>query len=135
MSLLAESEHYRVEHEFEVVTLHDLRHGRFVRIGDFYGDPEAAVIDQQERWVVMIGCGLILYYLHEPFLPYIYDKCNHQWVEMFRDPSDIFWITSVKQVAADVLDFVVDSASSQAGHYSLDTKTFTVHFDHILANE
>lgn len=83
----------------------------------------------------MVGCGLILYYLHEPFLPYAYDKCNHQWVEMFRDPSAIFWITSVKQATVDVLDFVVDPDSEEAGHYSLDTKTLSVHLEHTFTNE
>ncbi len=124
-TFLAESEHYYVASEFEVVTLRDIRKGRFVVIGDFYGDPEAAMIDRLERWVVMVGCGLILYRIQEPFVPYEYDLHNHQWSEMFRSPPDDWWIEFVQQVSDDELEFVADPNGSKAGCYRLDTQSLS----------
>lgn len=123
---LAQSVHYRVEHEFEVVSLQDSRKGRWTVIGDFYGDPDAAIIDQQEQWVVMVGYGLIIYYLREPFLPYKYDLHNNQWVEMFRNPKDIWWIEAVHQVSEDEVKLSVDPNSEQAGHYLLNMQNLSV---------
>ena len=41
-----------------------------VCIGDFYGDVEKVIIAPMEEYCVMAGCGVIVYLLEEPFIPY-----------------------------------------------------------------
>ena len=43
--ILAESEQYRIEAEYESVLLTVKESGRTVCIGDFYGDPAGALLD------------------------------------------------------------------------------------------
>jgi hypothetical protein len=64
--ILAESKYYQVSHEFEAVFLSRKAYSFAIPnseivIGDFYGDPTAAVIDRQERFVITVGYGLIIY--------------------------------------------------------------------------
>ncbi len=124
--VLARSEHYAVSHEFEVVFL-DRPSGPRVVIGDFYGDPIAAVIDCRERWVAAVGCGIILYRLREPFTPYEYDKKTKQWWEALRGPEDVWWIKAVYQVEDDnAVRFVVDRGDKHAGVYQLDVDPLSI---------
>ena len=59
--ILARSENYEISHEFEAVFLCFSTTRPKVLIGDFYGEPAAAVIDEKERFVIMAGDGLIIY--------------------------------------------------------------------------
>jgi len=52
--ILARSEHYTVSHEYETVFL-DHPSGPRVVIGDFYGDPQAAIIDFAEPSTCLYG--------------------------------------------------------------------------------
>jgi hypothetical protein len=104
--LLAASAHYRISASYESVELTG-SDGLAVVIGDFYGDPEVAIIDENERWVAMGGSGLIVYFLDPPFVPYDYETATTQWVEIGRQPPDIAWMTGLRQsgeftVAADL---------------------------------
>ena len=96
MKTLARSENYIVESEFETVFLTDLRNGRKTIIGDFYGDADGAMIDIKERFAIVFGCGVIIYYLREPFEEYRYNTVCEQWKEIFRDGDK--WIISVEQI-------------------------------------
>jgi hypothetical protein len=124
-TVLARSKRYVVSHVFEVVFLREIG-GRELVIGDFYGDPEAAIIDSQERWVVMVGCGIILYRLDGAFFPYEYGLKINQWWEDYRNPPDIWWIDSVEQWSRYHVRFHVDSHSDKAGIYELDVRTLSV---------
>ena len=59
----------------------------------FYGDVEKAIISPEERYCVMVGCGIIVYFLSEPFNPYEYDRKCSQWKEWYKI-GDI-WIQDV----------------------------------------
>lgn len=124
MNLLAESSTYKIESEYETVYL---RHptGQTV-VGDFYGDPAGAVIDHDERWCALVGCGIILYYLKPPFQAYEYGGTTEQWVELYRTPPDILWIEHIKQKDKNELEFVVDPSTEKAGTYRLNTDELTV---------
>ena len=124
-TVLARSKRYVVSHEFEVVFLKE-SDGREIVIGDFYGDPEAAIIDSQERWVIMVGCGIILYRLEGSFLPYEYDVKTNQWWEAYRSPPDTLWIESAEQLSEDRVRFHVDPHSDEAGTYELDVRSLSV---------
>jgi hypothetical protein len=121
--ILAESEHYRVNHELETVYL--LRKTGLPAIskdgviGDFYGDPTAAIIDEKERFVIMAGRGLIIYNLVQPFEPYRYDVQTSQWVEMFREERNCWWVESLTQKEENTFHFTTDPNSDKAGTYEL----------------
>src|SRR4029078_4833828 len=74
---LAESTNYKVTSEYEYVTFHfkNRPSKKPVYLGDFYGDPDCAIISKDEKYVVAGGCGLIIYRLQEPFQEYGSD--NH----------------------------------------------------------
>lgn len=115
--LLARSEHFTVSHEFERVML--TGRGREVIIGDFCGDPQAAVIDWHERWCVTVGCGLIVYFLRDPFAAYEYDRQTDQWSELHRGPDDAWHIEAVYQASEDTVRFVADPVAPESGVYEL----------------
>jgi hypothetical protein len=123
--VLAHSSNYSVSHEYETVWL-TRPDGTTTVIGDFYGDPEAAVIDWKERWCVVVGAGLVLYHLREPFLPYECDQDTQQWWEAHRDRTDLWWIEAVYQVTEKDLRFVVDPYDNNAGVYELDTESMAI---------
>lgn len=123
--ILARSENYTVYHLFETVIL-KRPDGQQVTIGDFYGDPAAAIIDEDEKWVIVVGCGLILYRLQEPFLEYAYGTSTEQWWEMHRYDTDLWWIESVTQLAADRVQFTIAATEAHAGVYQLDLASLAV---------
>lgn len=118
--VLARSENYEISHEFEVVFL-----SRFAKpnsdvvIGDFYGNPAVAIIDEKERFVIMAGCGIIIYNLEEPFQPYQYNLQTAQWKELFRETGNQWWIESIIQTGENAFHFTVDANSNEAGAYEL----------------
>lgn len=58
---LAESRQYRITNEFETVFLEDKINHTRTMIGEFYGDPEGAFIDRNERFAVVYGCSLLVH--------------------------------------------------------------------------
>lgn len=90
--LLAESENYKIVSEYEYVSLIFKNSDREVLIGHFYGDPEGAFVDMNEKYCVMYGCGVIVYFLDEPFEKYRYCTNTKQWVEYGREPQNILWV-------------------------------------------
>ena len=46
----------------------------------------------------MYGCGMIVYYLHQPFEEYHYCTNTKQWVEYGREPQNILWVTDAHQI-------------------------------------
>ena len=116
---LAISMNFTVWHSYESVYVHR-PDGSHVLIGDFYGDPQAAVIDWNEKWVVVVGYGLILYRLREPFSAYGHAKNSEQFWETSNSPPDILWIEAVYQASCSAVRFVVAPPNQGAGLYELD---------------
>lgn len=73
------------------------------------------LIDEKERFVIMVGCGMIIYNLAEPFEPYQYDSQTSQWRELFREAEDYWWIEGVTQQDENTFHFIVDRNSDKAG--------------------
>ena len=57
-------------------------------VGHFYGDPDAAYIDPEERFCITIGCGIIKYNLCEPFEGYMYN-CEPFVMILFAFVTDL----------------------------------------------
>jgi hypothetical protein len=123
--ILAESANYRVYSEFETVFL-ERPGGPAVVIGDFYGDPECAIIDRQERWCIVAGCGLILYRFQKPFREYDCSTVCNQWTELFRERSDVWWISSVTQINDDVVALELSPNEKHAGTWELNVTDMSV---------
>lgn len=96
MKTLCKSEHYLIGIDYEKVLLTIKGTGRKVVIGDFYGDADGGFIDAEEKYAVMFGCGVIVYYLTEPFEEYRYDTVCAQWKEHGRDGDK--WVNAVTPV-------------------------------------
>jgi len=97
--------------------------------GDFYGDPECAIISRGEKYLIMAGCGLIIYYLQEPFEQYLYDKSSTQYFYFFNEPSNIWSINGLRQEDIDSdLDSFRFVAANDDGEfiYKMNAKTFEI---------
>ena len=123
--ILTRSENYRITSEYEVVWLEGIAHKPIV-IGDFYGDPEMAIIDWNERWCIIAGSGLVIYYLKQPFEAYQYNYITEQWDECFRSPNNQWLIETVYQVGDNQVRFVVDTNDKKAGVYELELDNLSV---------
>ena len=96
--ILAESEHFYILGSYEAASLYRKPDSKYVAcVGDFYGDPEDAYIDPEERFCITIGCGIIKYNLCEPFEEYRYDRETPQWIETGRE-GNIEWCDRIDEV-------------------------------------
>lgn len=120
--LLAQSEKYRIYGAYEEAQLEGPSMNSHILVGDFYGHVQCACIDQDERWCITGGNGLVIYQLKDPFEQYIYHHTTEQWTELWRSEED--WYPEViYQVDADVVRLVVDIFSKAKGIYDLNVKT------------
>ncbi len=102
LGTLAQSSRFRVWNEYEATYL---RHptGSDTVIGDFYGDPKCALIDQNEQWCVVGGAGLIVYRLQPPFDTYHYFTDSPQWSELGRSQHDAVSVLGIQQRDEDTV--------------------------------
>lgn len=124
--LLAISENYMITHSHETVYLTSQNKSILaneIEIGDFYGNPEIAIIDENEKWCVSAGCGFIVYYLNEPFSSYSYNKINQQYDEYYRNPPDIWWIIDIKQISPTKILLIKEYGEQYI--FDIQTKKFT----------
>ena len=111
MNLLAESKHYAVYNEYESVILEIKGDNRKIQIGDFYGDPQMAIISEDENVCIMCGCGLIIYYLREPYMEYTYHTQSKQWSEWGRSETEV-WIESIKFVNGKTIEVLTEAGEN-----------------------
>lgn len=107
--------------EYEKVFLKFKKNNRIVCIGDFYGDPQAAVISNDETLCAMVGNGLIIYYLQEPFEEFKYNTSTKQWRELYRESGKEWWIEDIKVIDDSIILFNVEEVDTQnGGKYKLN---------------
>jgi len=113
------------------VTLHFKNAGsnHSVAIGDFYGEPECAIISKDEKYVVLAGCGLIIYRLEKPFSEYLGDNSINQYSEFFRYPPNVIWISELRQSSNDLdwrhFQFTGESDEGKFS-YKMNADTFEI---------
>ena len=93
--ILARSKNFIITHECETAYLIRLKDNHKIMVGEFYGDPSCAFISEDEKYCIIGGYGFILYYIHEPFIPYDNNKKTDQWSEFYRDKYNELWIDSI----------------------------------------
>ena len=92
---LARSADYVVHHEYECATV-TAADGWRQELGQFYGDPAAALIDGDEQWCAVAGEGLVICRLGPAF---------GQCVEYFRQPDEVRWIMALRQTGPFALEW------------------------------
>lgn len=118
--VLAASNNYVVVKTDEEVRLIFKNQSRpSIVIGDFYGDAEAAVIDVNQKFVATVGCGLIVYFLEEPFTEYQYDTKTLQWVEYGREKEQTLWLRNVRQLSPDTIEALDDQGRKHRFAFSV----------------
>jgi len=109
MKILAESASYQVLSEYEDVFLKFKETSKLVKVGDFYGDPEVAVISEEETFCAIGGCGVIVYFIREPFEEYTYCTKTLQWREWNRtDNEGILWVTDLACIDEHRIEIIAE---------------------------
>ena len=120
--ILFENEHYKIISEYEVVTLVNKVNENHTIIGDFYGDPAAAIISDDCKFCVVVGCGVIIYYIMPPFADYSYKTKNTQWLEFMRD-GDLWFDSVIQTDSAHILVCGENDLTLQINVYSGELET------------
>ena len=111
--ILAESKNYYILRDYEEAELYRKPDSKYVAsVGDFYGDPEDAYIDPEERFCVMVGCGIIKYNLCEPFEGYMYNRNTSQWIETGRE-GDIEWCDRIDEVTEEYIAVTLEGGDKK----------------------
>jgi hypothetical protein len=119
-NVLARSENFMVGYEYENAYLVSDRlahRGGAVYLGDFYGDPYVALIDKEEKWCAVGGCGLVVYRIEEPFPNVDKHRPSTQWAFIeHRQPDreslkqgtleQDLWVDSLAQVGPSDLEII-----------------------------
>lgn len=106
MNLLASSDNYELMNEYESVYLFDKNtKKKGLLVADFYGDPTDAIISIDEKYCVVVGCGVVVYFLNKPYEQYEYSVNTEQWKEWGRsNRKKLIWVDSVKQKTERVIE-------------------------------
>ena len=117
--ILAESANYYIRREDEDASIYSKPDSRLIAcVGDFYGDPEDAYIDPEERFCITVGCGIIKYMLQEPYEGYMYDKDTTQWIEAGRK-GDIEWCDRIEEVTDSYIEVSLEGENGR--RFSIET--------------
>lgn len=109
MKTISESENYLIMSEYESVFLKIKKTSQMVCIGDFYGDVETALISKDEKYCVMCGAGVIIFYLNEPFDEYEYDTSSKQWKNWGRNCSNgTIWVKDIVQLDSEHIEIFIE---------------------------
>lgn len=80
--ILSESEHYKIYHEYKLAYIENKSDGRILAETDFYGDPQGAYIDSDERFAVIYGCGIYVYsFVWKKAYEFGFGKGSEIWAE------------------------------------------------------
>ncbi|MCQ2483685.1 MAG: hypothetical protein MJ153_09390 [Clostridia bacterium] len=113
--LLAESTNYYLIACYETVSLYRKSDDKkLCCVGHFYGDPEAALIDTNEKFCISVGCGYIVYRIREPYENYDYVMESDQWFEGGSHPDNTEWIIGAEQTGDNEVMLIRDDGSRRA---------------------
>ncbi|SFC03071.1 hypothetical protein [Ruminococcus albus] len=95
--LLAESPNFEIRGCYERAVLVDKAAGTKSPICEMYGDPEGALIDNDERFAVVYGCGAVVCYTADGAVREISSE----------------WIDSARQISAEEIELVYEDGSRE----------------------
>jgi hypothetical protein len=62
---------------------------------------------------VIGGCGLVIYFLEEPFENFECGKISDQYQEIGRAAPDPLWVKSIKQVGVSEIQITLESGETR----------------------
>lgn len=100
MKIMAESDKFVVWNEYEKVFLKRKETSQIILIGEFYGDPDVALISADETYCAVGGEGLIIYYLTPPFEEFSTGrKGTKQWKTWGRNTKEeTMWVSDITPI-------------------------------------
>ena len=100
MKQMAESNNYLILNEYEKAFLQLKDNSQLILIGEFYGDPDVAIISDDENFCAVGGEGVIIYYLRDPYEEFSTDyKSSEQWKILGREAGkEPMWVKEIKQI-------------------------------------
>jgi hypothetical protein len=119
---LARSAHYQIVHEYETVWL-TREEGPRRLVGDFYGDPNVAIIDSDEKWCAIGGSGLIVYFFEEPFDEYKYDQQSAQYFEVGRKEDGSWPVKTIQQTGPLEIQVLLETGIAHSITFQRTTKS------------
>lgn len=109
MNILTSNDNYKIANEYESVYLINKNTNSKILIADFYGNPASAIISLDEKYCAIVGCGLVVYFLKEPYQEYEYNLNTNQWKEWGRNNTEnLIWIDSVKQKNISTIEIEIE---------------------------
>lgn len=128
MKTLCETKRLIVEHSYEYVHLRDKTSNDILYSDEFYGDPECALIDDNEHWAVVGGDKLVVWSSNEV------NEVKVQGLES---------IEAMREKGSECVEILVDPWSENAAVWVLNVKTlqakkvrdFNNYKDHTYTNE
>lgn len=122
--ILTESLKYCISFEFEKAYLVNKRLNTRIELGELYGDPQAALISQDESFCAVGGCGLLIYYFDKPF-----DMGEQGPKPNLRTVSEIngvtIWVATIAQIDRNTICLSLDG--EQDKRIVMDIHTLQVH--------
>jgi hypothetical protein len=96
--LLAESQHFEIRGCYERAVLVDKAAGTKAPICEMYGDPEGALIDKDERFALVYGCGAVVCYTADGAVREISSE----------------WIDSARQISTEEIELVFEDGGRES---------------------
>ncbi len=96
--LLAESQHLEIRGCYERAVLVDKAAGTKSPICEMYGDPEGALIDKDERFALVYGCGAVVCYTADGAVREISSE----------------WIDSARQISTEEIELVFEDGGRES---------------------
>ena len=121
-NLLAYSKNYKLFGAYEEAQLEGDGITGHIIVGDFYGSADCGCIDNQERWCVSGGNGIVIYQITQPFECYQFDHDTSQWKELWRSNED-WYPEAIYQIEENIVRVVIDVFSNAKGVYDLNVDT------------
>ncbi|ULH16351.1 hypothetical protein MF271_07095 [Deinococcus sp. KNUC1210] len=119
---------YSVWGDFENISIKHID-GRIWQVGSMYGDPQAALVTWNERYAVIVGCGIVICDLQR-FGERV--RGGRSWeqtpvLHLLSEPEDIWWFSATEQVLQDdefiELRLATNLTDDHVGIYSLNPAT------------
>lgn len=111
-TILYETDRLKIEHEFENTWLVDKMTGKVLLEDDFYGEPDVALIDKNNKWAIVAKLHLSI------------------WTDTGRTTSiqtkEFRWIHSLRVKTERIVEVLTDPYSEISAIWEFDIETFEI---------
>lgn len=108
MRILDETDKYMIGHIFEEAYLIEKSNGKEIVLGEFYGDPTAALISKKNEWAIVAGEHLAIW-------------ANERITKIEDD--NLRWIYALRTNDDNTVEILIDPWSDKSSVWTLDMAT------------